>query len=221
MRKFLVFLSLGLLLAGSTPAFASPVADFEKGTVTLETGSTLNSKVRGTGPISAEVNGKSGFKSALTLGLSNKYALQYKHGRFKSEDSTILGLTTYAEDKLQDFNLLYKLHPDLALVAGYEKSSISYGNYVAPADQAALHFGLAGTHKIADNLNLFANLIGGNHVSLKEIGLAYKLSNIAVFKVSYAEREIRNVDLKVPLLHREAKENYKMTGITCIFAFQL
>lgn len=223
MHKLIAALTLGLMLTGTT-AFASP-AEFEKGSVSLEIGGTLNSKVTGKGQIPAEVHGKSGFKAAVTTGLSDKLALQYKHGLFKSKESTIQTakgpLTTYAQAEPVDINLMYKINPNLTLIAGYEHNKISYGKYVAAASKSAFHFGLTATHPLNETTGLFATLLAGQDVSLKEIGVSYNLSQVTTFNVSYAERKVKNVDLNVPILKEHGKENYNMTGITCVFAFKL
>lgn len=220
MHKLIAVLTTGLIMTTAT-TFASPTTEFEKGAINLEIGSTLNSKVSGRGKISADVTGKSGYKAVLTAALNNQWALQYKQGMFTSKNSTISVLNTYAEAAPQDFNLLYKVNPNLTFIAGYEHSKISYGNYVADASKSALHFGLTGTHKLNNKTTLFATILGGEDVSLKELGIHYQLSKTSAFNVSYAERKVDNVDLKVPLLHVNDKENYTMKGITCLFAFKL
>jgi len=221
MRKLIAALTLTtglIMIAGNT--FASPTTEFEKGATSLEIGSTLNSKVNGKGKIPADVTGKFGFKAAVTTGLNDHLAIQYKQGLFISKDSTILGLTTYAESKPRDLNLLYKINPNLTFIAGYENTKISYGNYVDPASKSALHFGLTGTQQLSDKYALFATLIGGKDVSLKEVGVSYKISKSTTFNLSYAEREVNNVDLKA-LSVISGKEDYTMKGVSCLLAFKM
>ncbi|WP_378954137.1 hypothetical protein [Pelosinus sp. sgz500959] len=224
MRKLIAVMTMGLMMTATT-SFASPTANFEKGAVNLEIGSTLNSKVNGKGTAAADVDGKSGFKAVLTTGLSDHFALQYKQGMFTSEDSTMtsggLPLTTYAEANLRDLNLLYKVNPNLTFLVGYEDDKISFGKYVTSASHSALHFGLTGTHKLNDKSTLFATVVQGKNVSLREIGVSYQMSQSTAFNVSYADRRIKNMDLKVPLAGINGKEDYKMTGITCLFDFKL
>jgi predicted porin len=222
MRKLIALLTLttGLLIATATVS-ASPAAEFEKGAVSVEFGSTLGSKVSGRGRVPADVVGEFGFKATATAGLNDHLAVQLKHGMFKSEESSILGLTTYAKAEPSDLNLLYKVNPNLTFITGYEHTKISYGNYVSDASKSSLHFGLTGTHKLNDKYTLFATLLGGKDVSLKEVGVSYKMSKSTTFNVSYAEREVRNVDLKVPLAGINGKENYTMKGVSCLFAFKL
>lgn len=224
MRKLIAAMTMGLMMTATT-SFASPVADFEKGALNLEIGSTLNSKVNGKGKVAADADGKSGFKAVVTTGLSDRFALQYKQGMFKSEDSTItsggLTMTTYAKANLRDLNLLYKIDSNLTFLIGYEDDKISYGKYVNSASHSVLHFGLNATHKLTDKATLFATIVRGKDVSLNEIGVSYQMKPSAAFNISYADRRIKNMDLIVPLAGISGKEDYKMTGITCLLDFKL
>lgn len=224
MRKLIAAMTMGLMMTTVT-SFASPTANFEKGALDFEIGSTLNSKVNGKGKVAADVDGKSGFKAVLTAGLSDRFALQYKQGMFTSEDSTMtsgaLSMTTYAKANLRDLNLLYKVNPNLTFLVGYENNKISFGNFVTSASMSALHVGLTGTHQLTDKATLFATIVDGKNVSLREIGVSYNMSKSTNFNMSYADRRIKNMDLKVPIAGINGKEDYKMTGISCLFAFKL
>lgn len=225
MRKLIVsLLILGVMLLGGT-AFASPTTDFEKGKIVFEIGSTANSKVHGEGGVKADTTGKSGFKYAVTSGLGNNWAIQFKQGMFRSVDSPVPlkagTVVTYAEAKPIDVNLLYKVNPNLTLIAGYEHDKISYGMYASDSAKSAVHFGATGTHKLSSKDTLFATLLGGHDVSLKEIGVSHALSKNTSFNLSYAERKMKNVSLQAPIIHLDDKVDYTMTGITCVFAFKL
>lgn len=226
MRKLVAALTMGLILTGTT-VFASPTAEFEKGAVVFEFGSTLNSKVKGQGFMNVDANGESGYKCSVIAGLDDKLALQLKHGNFKSEQKTItiaeLGgksLTTYAKAEPTDINLLYKVNPNLVLTTGYEHNKISYGKFVEPASRSAFHIGLTGTHKLDDKATLFATMLTGNNVSLKEAGISYKLSAVSAVTIGYAERKVKDVDLKINGVPTN-KVDYTMTGITCMYAARI
>ncbi len=227
MRKLIALFALttGLFMTTSI-VHASPVTEFEKGALSVEIGSTLDSKVSGRGKVSADVVGDFGFKTAATAGVNDRFAVQLKHGMFKSKTSTIptaLGsLTTYAKAEPSDLNVLYKINPNLTLITGYEHTKISYGAHVYDASKSALHIGFTGTHKLNDQYTLFATMLGGKDVSLKEIGVSYKMSDSTTFNVSYAEREVKNVDLRLKATSLlDGEENYTMKGISCLFAFKL
>lgn len=228
MYKILAALTMGLILTGTT-VFASPAAEFEKGAVVLEVGSTLNSKVKGRGFMNLDANGESGYKYSITTGISDKFALQYKQGNFKSEQKTVTigggSLTTYAKAQPMDINLLYKVNPNLVLITGYEHNKISYGQYVASDSSSAFHIGLSGTHKLDDKATLFATVLTGKDVSLKEAGVSYKLSAVSAVTVSYAERKMKDMDLKISpapgLTLPTQKADYTMTGITFMYGVKL
>ncbi|WP_373325595.1 hypothetical protein [Sporomusa paucivorans] len=224
MRKIIAALTMGLVLT-ATPVSASPTAVFEQGAIILELGSTLNSKVKGQGSFNVEADGDFGYKYSITTGLSDKFALQYKQGYFRSETKTILvpgkgSLTTYAKSEPMDINLLYKVNPTISLLAGYEHSKISYGDYVAAASHSTFHVGVTATHKLDDKATLFATAVRGSGASLNEAGISYKLSAASAFTVSYAERKVKDVDLKI-LTAPTQKADYTMTGITCMFGTRL
>ncbi|WP_346353910.1 hypothetical protein [Azotosporobacter soli] len=213
MNMKIIALTLGVLLSSAT-AFASPV-EFSKGSLELELGATLNAKSAGSGAVAKEVKGKSGYKSVATFGLSDKFALQLKHGNFTSEDAQYGPLKTFVESTPSDFNLLYKLNPTITLIGGYEHTDITYGKAVNAATSSAFHIGFTAARPLSERMTLFTTQMIGNNVSLQEYGLSYKTSKVTTLNVSYADRKIKNVSLEVPALHISGKEDYQMTGITC------
>ncbi len=213
MNMKIIALTLGVLLSSAT-AFASPV-EFEKGSLEVELGATLNAKSAGSGRISMETSAKSGYKSVATLGLSDKFALQVKHGNFTSVDSHYGALTTFVESTPSDFNILYKLSPAVTLIGGYEHTDISYGKYVKPATSSAFHIGFTAKQPLSEKLSLFTTQVIGNDVSLQEYGVSYKTSKVTTLNVSYADRRMKNLDLSIPIAGIYGKEDYKMTGYTC------
>ena len=219
MHNKIATLTLALLLLGST-AFASPV-EFDKGSVELEVGATLNAKSSGAGRIpNIETDGESGYKIVLTHGLSDKFALQLKHGKFTSVDSSYGPLTTHVESVPTDFNLLYKLNKSVTLLAGYEHTDITYGNYVGDAGKSALHLGFTAQQPISERATLFTTQVFGKDVALHEYGISYKASKVTTLNVSYADRRVNNVQLSVPRLHIEGREDYALTGYTCTVGFK-
>lgn len=224
MKKKIAAAVLGLLMAGVTAAYASPVTDFEKGHVTVEFGSTLNSTFNGSREVTGEADGKSGFKYGVTAGLGDDWAIQFKGGKFKSEVfsaySASLGdsVTTYGKSTHQEFNLIRRISPNVSAVAGWVQNKFSYGNTVAPATIASIHAGVMADQKLNEKATLFAAVLGGKDVLFWEAGVSYKIAKDAHFNVSYGEREFKNVDLNVPAYSLYKKEDYKLKGITCLFS---
>jgi len=224
LKKKIIAAVLGVLMAGATAAYASPVTDFEKGDITVEFGSTLNSTFHGSGEVEGEAGGKSGFKYGVTAGLGDDWAIQFKGGKFKSEDfsaySTSLHTTvnTYGKSTHQEFNLIRRLSPNVAAVAGWVQNKFSYSNTVEPATIASVHAGLIANQKLDEKSTLFAAVFGGKDVLFWEAGISYQIAKDTHFNVSYGERQFKNVDLDVPAYSLHKKEDYKLKGITCLFS---
>jgi hypothetical protein len=218
-------------MAGATAVYASPVTDFEKGDITVEFGSTLNSKFEGKGEkVNGSADGKSGYKYGVVTGLGNDFALQYKGGKFKSADFTasviIAGnpvpVTTQGKSDIQEFNLLHKINANVAAVAGWVENKISYGDSrILPATASSLQAGIMYHEKLNDYSGVFASVIGGKDVLFWEAGMSFKLAKDTEFHVSYAEREFKKVALQAPALGIASKEDYKLKGITCVVSVKL
>jgi hypothetical protein len=225
-KKKIAAAVLGLLMAGVTAVYASPVTDFEKGNVTVEFGSTLNSTFNGSGAVTGEADGKSGFKYGVTTGLGDNWAIQFKGGKFKSEVFTGnsqahpgVSVTTFGKSTHQEFNLIRRISPNVSAVAGWVQNKFSYGQYVEPATISSFHAGFMADQKLNEKATLFAAVLGGKDVLFWEAGISYKIAKDAHFNVSYGEREFKNVDLDIlsPIVMHE-KEDYKLKGITCLFS---
>lgn len=224
MKKKIAAAVLGIVMAGVTAAYASPVTDFEKGNVTVEFGSTLNSTFNGSGEVEGEAGGKSGFKYGVTAGLGKDWAIQFKGGKFKSEDfsaySNSLHSTvhTYGKSTHQEFNVIRRISPNVSAVAGWVQNEFSYSNTVEPATISSFHAGFMANQKLNEKSTAFAAVFGGKDVLFWEAGISYQITKDTHFNVSYGEREFKNVDLDVKAASLHKKEDYKLKGITCLFS---
>ncbi|MDF2572721.1 MAG: hypothetical protein K0R55_4325 [Sporomusa sp.] len=219
MKKILAA-TLGLIFAG-TVAFASPSIDYTPGAVTVELGSTLNSTFNGKGAINDSVGGKSGFKYAMAAGLGDNLALQYKGGHFVSEEFIGMGHTIHGISDLHEINLLYRVTPEISVVTGWLQNKVSYNTFVNEAKVSGMHFGVVGSKKLNDKSSLFAAYIAGKESLFWEAGISNKIGQDTYFNVSYAERELRDVDLRPIGSPVGAKENYKLKGISCVVSTKL
>lgn len=229
MKKKIAAAVLGILMAGTTAVYASPVTDFAKGHISAEFGSTLNSTFNGSGEVTGKADGKSGFKYGVTAGLGDNWALQFKGGKFKSEvfsgssQTYPITVTTFGKSTHQEFNLIRRISPNVSAVAGWVQNEFSYGQYVEPATISSFHFGFMADKKMNEKSTAFAAVLSGKDVLFWEAGISYQIAKDTHFNVSYGEREFRNVDLGVEMttpinisLHK--KEDYKLKGITCLFS---
>lgn len=227
--KKIIAATLSLLVMGTT-ALASPTPSFEKDAVTLELGSTLNSKFLGEGAVSGEADGKSGFKYAVAVGLGNDLAVEYRGGKFQSENFSVTMLVggvpttvdkVYGKSIHQEINLIHQINPSMSAVVGWVQNKFSYNKVVADAKVSAIHAGLLGNHKLDDKTALFASVIGGKDVIFWEAGFSRKLAKDANLNVSYARREFKNVDFNTLAPLPSGKENYILHGISCVVSVKL
>lgn len=217
--------TLGLLLAGATAAYAAPVTDFEKGAVTIELGSTLGSKFEGKTNVPLglpkSVDGKSGFKYGVAVGMGNDYALQYKGGKFKSEDFNLGGSPIHGKSDLQELNVIHKINPNLSLVGGWVQNKISYSRDVKEATKAAVHAGFVVSQPLNETSKLFASYLGGKNAAYLEAGIAFKVAKNSEFAVSYAEREFKDLPVASAILPPGVRADYKLKGISCVISTKL
>lgn len=227
--KKLMATAVGLLIMGTT-AFASPAPSFEKGAVTLEFGSTLNSKFVGEGTVTGEADGSSGFKYGVAYSLGDNLAVEYRGGKFKSENFAVTMLVSgnpttvpgvYGKSDHQELNVIHQVTPNLSAVVGWVQNKFSYNKVVAPAKISAIHAGILGNYKLDEKTVLFASVIGGDDVLFWEAGVSRKLSTDARLNVSYALREFRNVDFKTPYHLAYDKETYTLHGVSCVFTVKM
>ena len=235
MNRKIVALAMALgIVLGGTVAFASPVNDFNKGALEIEFGSTLNSSVSGKGQLSPSADGKEGFKYGLAYGLGKDLALQFKGGKFWSEDATvdlpvdgfgIISRTTYAKSDIRELNLVYKINDNISAAVGYVENIISYGlSTVRKEKPSALHAGLIAHQKLDRKLTGFTGVMAGKDVLFWEAGLGYKVAKDTNLNIAYGERKFKDVPIVVdltPLPPFNDTLDYKMKGITFMFSHKL
>ncbi|WP_110953829.1 hypothetical protein [Anaerosinus massiliensis] len=224
MQNSIKILVCSTLLMSSMPA-AWAGADLGKGETLLEIGSSLNSKVKGEGALPLEAGGESGFKSAITYAIDDNLSIQYRKNMFTSEEKTVsLGgynLTTQANADLSDYNLLYKLNKNAKLIVGYEHNKITYDDYVTKATRSGMHIGLNTTYPLSQKTALFTNHIYGNKMRSNEIGFNIDLDKKSALAISYIDRRVNDMDVKIPAVNYTNKIDYKMTGIAVMYGIKL
>ncbi|MDF2565379.1 MAG: hypothetical protein K0Q53_1774 [Massilibacillus sp.] len=224
MKKTLTLVTLGTLLMTTMPAVYAGT-NLAKGETLLELGASLNSKVKGEGPLALEAAGKSGFKSAITYAVDDSVSIQYRKNMFQSENKTVtLGhasMTTHANADLADYNILYRLNKNMKLIVGYENDKITYGSYVDKATRDGLHIGLNTTYPLSEKIALFSNNIYGKKIHSNEIGVNIDLDQKSLLSISYIDRRVNDMDAKIPQVNYSGKIDYKMTGIAVMYGMKL
>ena len=223
MKKTVTIVTLGTLLMATMPAVYA-AANLEKGETLLELGVSLNSKVKGEGALDLEAAGESGFKSAITYAVEDNIAIQYRKNMFKSEKKTVSlagqNLTTHANSDLSDYNILYRLNKHTNLIVGYENDKITYGDYVQKATRSGMHIGLNNTYPLSQTTTVFTNNIYGKKMYSNEIGVNIDLDKKSLLSVSYIDRRVNDMDVKIPSFF-SGKIDYTMTGISVMYGIKL
>jgi len=212
MKKVLVIsLVLSALLFGT--AWASPLMDYEAGRGSID----LNWRSTGmnvTGYTHANLPDNYNLDAAITFGLGNNFAFQYRNFEPKSPVVTpwnFNGVLTSGQFTFssQEFNVLYKLGKDVSAFAGdvsahgYRWTPIS--TYTTAA-RNLWQIGITGRSLIAPKTTLWASAAAGTDLTNLEIGVSYEFTHNTEFNFSY--RKIDTKNLKV----YQISENVKSTG---------
>ena len=197
MKKSVVsMISAGILVVGSTAAFASPLADYSAGKTAVDI-TWRKSAVDANSQFSNDSLDKKGnVEFGVTTGLGGKYALQYTYANNKSADTMLPdgAGSSYRENgslKVQDFNVLYKLDKNVSLYTGIVslKGNVdAEGGAPASASTSKMQLGVIGQMKIGSKTTAYAQL-----------GLASHFTN---WKIGVSQEVVPNVDLDI---------NYRMT----------
>jgi hypothetical protein len=204
MKKMSVIV-IALVLISST-AFASPLTDFSsgKGAIDLTLRDTTNSGNVTVAPyiISGDGASKLNLDGALTFGLGNNLALQFRAFSPESKDTTLTGAMTGTDRSkftTSEFNILYKLDKNVAIFTGYvtAKGEMSFSNYpgknFTTKSKNLWQFGVVASTPIGEKTTLWASAAAGtNSLTNLEIGVGYEIAPNLELNVNY--REIKASD---------------------------
>lgn len=232
--KKLSLMVLGFLFITSM-AFASPMTDYSKGNTTLDF--TINPK--------ADIDAKGeydhhkysasnldGSKYSMSIGitraLSDKLAIQYKQQRPESKDYWIdiedVSLSVKAKIESDEFNILYKLNPNVSLFAGIDKNQLKgtlVGIDVSGIENNATHIGIIGTHKFNDKSTLYGIASTSTYKNNFEIGVGYALSKDVEFNLTYDYTKYKKLELPAILNNSQPKLNLELCSIGYGLTFKL
>lgn len=192
MRKIVSFVLLSSFFLLSSTVFATPVSYFEAGKSTIDIGITRPELKFKNSSGYAEYNKKTNFDFGITTGINDKIALQYKYQ--KSEPSFDFLLPPY-EAKVQEFNVLYSLNPDVYAFAGAQRFSHGIPLPGAPkGSKTVAQAGITSVAKLSDKLNGWATAAAGNDNYSYEIGVGYTLSNAADLNLFYRYKKFKDIE---------------------------
>jgi hypothetical protein len=192
MRKVVVLVACFMMI-GSV-VMASPLMDFSqgKGSIDLTMRNTENS-VEG-----VDFDSKYNFDGAVTFGLGNKWAVQYRYFQPESDNTYIFPGKYALKLETNEFNVLYKLDKNLAAFAGFAnaKGTLTEAGWgsASSSTKDLWQLGLVGTAALGDKTTLWASVGAGSDLTNWEAGVGYAFSAKCEFNVSYREFKVNDLD---------------------------
>ncbi len=192
-----VVLTLALLLAFSSIAFASPLADYSKGNTSFDINWRPN--FNGTDKYTSAWSESSSYSTmnlsgnrrtydwTVTTGLGNNFALQYSQYR-------PVGSTSYGYEygmSTKELNVLYQLNKHVSAFAGVHRAHYVGETYTPNSDR--LQVGFVGYDKIADKTTLYGILGAGNDLLNWETGVSYQVAPNLEVNFSYRYKKVSNL----------------------------
>lgn len=209
-KKLLLFIFLVMM---SNVALASPLMDYSagKGSIELQWRDAKNTILQD--GLSLDYPNKVNVDAAVTLGIGNNFAIQYRNFSPKSDYKHIIdnGGTTEQTVKLEEseFNLLYKLDKNIAVFAGrvnvkgtieQSHSTGIFGDISIPSESKRIfQVGLVGSTQVADKTNLWGSIGTGSKLTSLEIGVGYEFAPNWEFDVSYHKLTVKEVRYILPV----------------------
>lgn len=163
MKKTAAFLAVAVMFGMS--AYASPQTEFTKGRWEINAG-MWNTKAK---TRTYKDNGAWNFNGGVTYSLTDKTAAQYQYYGLNSDDT---------DGRSHELNLLYSIHPQVAVYTGYNHITMSdfptgaFGVEKRGNDIAQI--GVIARHPINEVLDLYAKgAIGSKNTSIWETGVNF------------------------------------------------
>jgi len=169
----------------ASTALASPLMDFSqgKGSIDLTWRNTENSAS------GDSFEKKYNLDGAITFGLGNKWAFQYRNFEPKSDNTRIEDDDLTLKLATNEFNLLYKLDKNVAAFAGYvtmKGTMTLVGGESDSSDTKKMwQGGVMATAPLGEKLNLWGMVGAGNNLTNWEAGMGYAFSPNAELNVNY------------------------------------
>jgi len=178
--------------------------DYSSGKAEFDLG-MCDTQITTGGPLSEGLpsfGSKYNFDGAVTVGLGNNFAVQYKYFSPQSQDFTydnILSINMKMTNN--EFNVLYKVDNNVAAFVGYinSKAQLNVNLFTlsgtAPSNtQNIWQIGVVGSTPIAEKTTLWASAAAGSHVTNLAVGVGYEFSPGWEFNVGYRDLVINKYD---------------------------
>lgn len=197
--KNVLILIASLMLIGSV-AVASPLTDYSagKGSIDLTWRNTTNSgTAAGAGlAVNGDSSSKYNLDGALTFGLNNNFAFQFRTFSPESKDTLISGgggMTNKSKYSADEYNVLYKVDKNVAVFTGLvnAKGRLTFSNPTlnfSTKSKNLWQIGLIGSSPIADRTTLWASVAARNSNMVNwEIGASYGFAPNLELNVNYRQ----------------------------------
>jgi len=223
------------LLMVSSVGFASPLTDYSQGKVALDVLFRPSADLNLYGYSYDGRNDNWGY--GLTVGLGNKFALQYRNSKDDAKAETDISsyLNQSCKNALtaQEYNVLYQLDKGLSAFAGVTNIKaaqdvyfsrdthwISMSGPVMPAGSSILEksitgyqVGVIGSTQIGDKMKAYGVVGVGNHIENYEIGLGYEVVKNVEVNVGYRETTYKKMKISYKGIDSDAFD-YKVKGMS-------
>lgn len=200
MKNKIIALALGIMILLTSAALAAPVTDLEKGKVAIDVAAT---KPQVDGEAYGEklsFDKKTNWDAGLTVGLSDKWGLQYKYQKSNTNTKTFYGVYPGKVDsKVQEFNVLYQFNPNLIGFAGVHKLSGSFydGGFKNDLEsENKWQVGVTGVTKLGGKLSGWATVAAGKNNVSYEIGLAQALAKNWDLNFFYRHKKFNDMEVQ-------------------------
>ncbi|WP_312201401.1 outer membrane beta-barrel protein [Anaerospora hongkongensis] len=236
-----VLLTLAAAMAVTSVAFASPLTNYDKGSLALDLNTSISPKAELTvDGMSESDDSKERLGAGISYGLGNKFALQYKFLDNKTQDYLLYeysdpfnydNLTFNAKLTGHELNVLYQINPNLSAYVGWTRSTLkatlteNYGPNPGNITESesisdkrsnnGYQVGLVGQTKLADKLTGWASLSAGNKVNAYEIGVGYDVAQNTELNFFY--REVKYKDFNYDDTKLDVKAKGLGAGVTFKF----
>jgi len=196
MKKVAVIFAFVMILSSS--AFASPLMDYSAGKTSIDL-TFRNSGIEETTPgwVQFFPRKSSNVDAAVTVGLGNNFAVQYRDFTTKSGNRLYPELdgdtdSVYEKYSVQEFNAMYKLNKNVAAYVGTVKGKLNFvdltdSQWSGGGSKTFTQFGLVGVVPISSKTDIFANVSVGKDYKNYEVGVSYAINSNLDFNVSYRQ----------------------------------
>ena len=207
-----ILLTLAAAMTVTSVSFASPLTNYEKGSLAVDLNTSISPKVEISGSDFGD-DAKSRLGAGITYGIGDKLALQYKYSDNKTEtysyEETGPGYyyrsTIDAQLTGHEFNLLYQIDPNVSAFVGLTKAKakvnlmVTDGTFYDSGSDSqsknGYQVGLIGQTKLSDNVTGWASVRAGDKVTGYEIGVGYDVNKDTELNVFYRNTKYKDFNV--------------------------